>query len=421
MKDEDLINKFKDKNGKISPSKFKRYCNEEDKEYLKNRYPEFLDYLFSLKRIFYHIDILPKCEYCGKTIFALHQRWCNQKCQMNDPKFKQYRNNVINQEIKKEKFEKTCLNKFGTKSPLQNKEIKDKISDTNIKKYGVKNILNAKCIQDKIKKIFKEKYGVDNPGQIKEVKDKIRQTNLNRYGVNCSWKRKEVKEKTKQTFLSKYGIENYMQSDDFLQKSKETCLEKYGVEQYTKTKEFKDYITKNKNIINNKIKNTFLNKYGVEYAVQLPKIKNKIISTKRKNNTFNTSKPEEELYLYIKEKYPSVIRQYKDKERYPYCCDFYISELDLFLELNGTWTHGGHPFNSNSIEDQHILQEWKSKNTKYYDNAIKTWTIKDVEKRETAKINNLNFKEVWSLKEGKEFINELYFCYKHKYKTICLI
>lgn len=45
---------------------------------------------------------------------------------------------------------------------------------------------------------------------------------------------------------------------------------------------------------------------------------------------------------------------------------------------------------------------------KYYLNAIKIWTIKDVEKRNCAKEHNLNFKEVWSLQEGKEFINDLY-------------
>ena len=31
----------------------------------------------------------------------------------------------------------------------------------------------------------------------------------------------------------------------------------------------------------------------------------------------------------------------------------------------------------------------------------------DVEKRNCAKEHNLNFKEVWSLKEGKEFIDNL--------------
>lgn len=40
--------------------------------------------------------------------------------------------------------------------------------------------------------------------------------------------------------------------------------------------------------------------------------------------------------------------------------------------------------------------------------SITIWTIKDVEKRNCAKENNLNFKEVWSLKEGKEFIDKLF-------------
>ena len=136
-----------------------------------------------------------------------------------------------------------------------------------------------------------------------------------------------------------------------------------------------------------------------------------MIETKRKNHTFNTSKPEEELYLNKKKKFPSVIRQYKDNTRYPFCCDFYIPELDYFIELNGTWTHGKHPYNKTNINDKEQLEIWESKGKeghKYYLNAIKIWTIKDVEKRNCAKEHNLNFKEVWSLKEGKEFIDDLY-------------
>lgn len=34
--------------------------------------------------------------------------------------------------------------------------------------------------------------------------------------------------------------------------------------------------------------------------------------------------------------------------------------------------------------------------------AITIWTIKDVEKRNCAKEHKLNFKEVWSLDEGKK-------------------
>lgn len=164
-------------------------------------------------------------------------------------------------------------------------------------------------------------------------------------------------------------------------------FKKYGVSSWSKTNDFKQMLKENRE-----------------------KIENKKNDTKRKNHTFNSSKIEEELYLYIKEKFPSVKRQYKDNERYPWCCDFYIKELDYFIELNGSWTHGNHPFDSLSKEDQDRLKEMKTKavNSKYYNNAIKNWTERDVNKRNKAKENNLNFKEVWSLKEGKEFIDKLY-------------
>ena len=42
-----------------------------------------------------------------------------------------------------------------------------------------------------------------------------------------------------------------------------------------------------------------------------------------------------------------------------------------------------------------------------YLNEIKTWVVSDVNKRNKAKENHLNFKEVWNLDEGKEFINKL--------------
>ena len=38
---------------------------------------------------------------------------------------------------------------------------------------------------------------------------------------------------------------------------------------------------------------------------------------------------------------------------------------------------------------------------------IEGWTISDVNKRETAKRNDLNFHEFWNLNNAKEFINNL--------------
>ena len=77
-------------------------------------------------------------------------------------------------------------------------------------------------------------------------------------------------------------------------------------------------------------------------------------------------------------------------------CDFYLPKYDLFIEIQGSWTHGGHPFDKNNNDDIKILHKWISKNTKYYDNAIEVWTKRDVEKRQIAQINNLNFVEIFS-------------------------
>lgn len=129
------------------------------------------------------------------------------------------------------------------------------------------------------------------------------------------------------------------------------------------------------------------------------------------NNTWSSSKEEKILYNYIKQYFPDVITQYNKDIRYPYNCDFYIPLLDYFIELNGMWTHGKHPYNPNSLQDKQKIEKWKLKfnNGEHpmYLSAIENWTITDVKKRETAKENNLNYKEVWSLEEGKKFIDDL--------------
>lgn len=184
-------------------------------------------------------------------------------------------------------------------------------------------------------------------------------------------------------------------SKEKIDKCKDTCIDKYGVKStWCQDKKF----------------DTLKRKYGSIYVLQNKEISNKRYNTLKRNNSFNISKPEEELYLYIKEKFPEVKRQYKDKERYPFYCDFYIPELDLFLELNGNWTHGKHKYDPNSKEDNDILEKMKTRSLsghKYYDNAINTWTLRDPLKRKIALKNNLNFKEVWSLEEGKAYIDNL--------------
>lgn len=378
----------------------------------KGKYPNILEYLNSryddsdcmtetIRRIKYKLEERPVCKWCGGHV-----------------SFNGYHKGSMY-------YSACCC------SSCHAKYTKDKRFETNIKKYGRKNFGSAK----KVKEYWINNYGVDNPAKTDFVKRKMRETNLRKYGFNCSSKSEIVKEKSKQTCLKRYGVEYPGQIEEAKEKSKKTCLEKYGSEYYIgskdcleKTIEFSkqnynvDWFTKSEKI-KNKAKETMLRRYGVEYSMQIPKNKEYMsylmssyemqerrYNTMKRNHTFNSSSTEEELFLYIKSRFPTVVRQYKDKNRYPYFCDFYIPELDYFIELQGYYTHGKHPFNPNSNEDLQLIEYYKKK---YGEDCqpITIWSIKDVEKRDCAKRNHLNFKEVWSLEDGKNFVNDLYSVY----------
>ena len=83
---------------------------------------------------------------------------------------------------------------------------------------------------------------------------------------------------------------------------------------------------------------------------------------------------------------------WSNRKRY----DYYLSDYDLYIEIQGNWTHGKHPFNKNDKDDLNIVELWKSKKSNYYNKAINDWTQKDPLKRETAKNNNLNYLEIFS-------------------------
>lgn len=120
--------------------------------------------------------------------------------------------------------------------------------------------------------------------------------------------------------------------------------------------------------------------------------------TRKANNSFNTSNPEDVLYKTLQEenKTKTIYRNYKC-ERYPFYCDFYIVEDDLFIELNAHWTHGGKPYDPNDIECQEQLKIWeeKAKTSQFYKNAIETWTVRDVKKLQCADKNHLNYKVIY--------------------------
>ena len=138
----------------------------------------------------------------------------------------------------------------------------------------------------------------------------------------------------------------------------------------------------------------------------------KAYETKKKNGTFNTSSFEEDLCASLILRYGNtdVVREYNSDVRYPFRCDFYIKSLDLFIELNGHYTHGGHWFDENDEEDIKQLEEWKRRNKskKYgkYSGAIDVWTRRDVLKREMARKNNLNYVVLWNQGDISQWFEE---------------
>lgn len=310
-----------------------------------------------------------------------------------------------------------CANTFKNKS----QEHKDKIKQTCLKKYGTITNLQTEYNKEKSKQTCLKKYGVTNYTKTQKFKDQLKQTSLAKYGVEHHMKTNNSRKyfsnisdiclrKRQQTNNFKYGSLNYTQSQDYkkhqneyVEKQKSTCLNKYNTEWYQQTQEFKD-----------KYKQTCLDKYGVEHYSQTQECQQKIYNTKKKHNSFHISQNEEQVYQLLLTKFSKddIKRQYKSK-LYPFVCDFYIKSLDLYIEYNGHWTHGLYngkclgSFNKDNSEHIKILNLWKSKNTKFYKNAIYVWTILDPLKVKTAKENKINYKIFWNIEEVKEFINKI--------------
>ena len=209
----------------------------------------------------------------------------------------------------------------------------------------------------------------------KHVQQQFQKTVLERYGVTNPLKSEEIKNRCYQTNIKRYGGKSPLMNDKIKKKAQETCLKKYGVTSYLKTKDFKE----------------------------------KVLKTMKERGTLPHSKIEIKFYNYLLTlfKEDDIIQQYKN-DLYPYHCDFYIKSLDLYIEINGTWTHGMHPFDENNKDDIQKLNFWKSKNSPYYNSAINTWTNLDVNKRTIAKQNNLLFLAIYSIKIDvckQEFMN----------------
>lgn len=367
MSNQELIEYLTDNSGEYNKRINRKYLETHDLNILHILYNVYddLSEKTPVYEIYYrlknNLKKRPVCIICGKPVkytSGHYAKFCSKECQYSD----------LGKKITKEIKIKSNLEKYGVEHTSQLKEVTDKrtksradhvneiqqhVRESLYKKYGAYDVMHIPHILQKIKNTNLKKFGVEFPlQQLKkensEIYQKISQTCINKFGVDSSLKNKEVREKIKQTNIQKYGVDNPLKNKEIWKKSQD----------------------------------------------------NRQISSKSKleNNFLN--------YLKLKYEPDDIVTQYKSKE-YPYYCDFYIKSINLYIEIQGHWTHNDHPFDINNLNDQLIMNKWhtKSLSDKYYKNALNTWTIKDVEKRNTAIQNNLNYLEIFGKTDLNKYID----------------
>lgn len=336
---------------------FKNHIKPHIQNYLISRYSDISDPFESYIRIINQIDKTPLCPICNKpakfSIKSGYAATCGDKSCIYE-----YRKLSV-------------FNKYGVSSVSQLDSTKNKVKQTTIQHYGVSHVFQSDEIKEKIKNTCLLRYGVTNPAKSSIIKNKIKNTNLLKYKTISPLQNPIIKEKAINSLFARFQVRNASYSLEIQKYKQLTCLKRYGAFFHT----------------------------------QNPLIIDKIRNAKSINNTHSCSKEEDYAYQLIYKIYPNAIRHYKS-ELYPFNCDIYIEDLDLYIECNFHWTHGKHAFDSNNQNDLEILAIWKNKSQKspYYKSAIDTWTQRDVKKRTLAIQNHLNYIEFFTISELKNWI-----------------
>lgn len=327
----------------------KKYLNNHDDfaSYLKNRYSDIPEDMFSYRevmwRIKYGIEKRPVCKSCGKPVSFIgkqsHEKlgktkngyltFCCQKCSNNDS------------EVQK-KVKETSCKRYGEKREMSRK----KFEETMLLKYGAKNALQNKEILNRAKATIVEHYGVTSPAKSDFVKNKMAETNIKKYGYAAPACSPDVLDKIKKTNVKKYGSDSFFGSDAYKQ---------------------------------------MRNKHKKEWV-------EKAINSAVTNGTRYSSKPEEKMYellctIFGKD---NIARQYKSV-RYPFLCDFYLAKEDIYIEYNGTYFHCDCLYDEERDKEKYLkLVERCTEEHPSYKRVFDVWIKGDVEKYNVAKNNNLN-------------------------------
>lgn len=274
-------------------------------------------------------------------------------------------------------------------------------------------------------------HGIDNPFKLDEYQEKAAQTREERYGARYTMAEgsvfaDEARKKGRATRRSRERYTRVLTPDEIARRSARTAKtvrSRYGVDHVSQIPSAREAQRQRAEQYGKqwaeKARQTNIERYGfpswtmgdearreISKRMSSARVQRQSLATKKRNATLATFFSEDALYEllveYADQHGMTVVRQHRDEKRYPFAVDFYIPERDLFIELNGSWSHGGHWYESDREMDQKTVQTWykKGEKSQYYLNALGTWTERDVRKRAAARTAQLNYVTLWDGSEA---------------------
>ena len=330
-----------------------KYLNRhiELRDYLAHRYCDIPQDKFTFREVIWRIknkiEKRPKCYACGGDVkFVGKQSW--------------------------EKSGKTVngyLVFCSTKCSNSCEEVKNKVHSTNIERYGVPIPSQNEIFKEKFRNTMVSRYGVEHALQNKVILNRAKETSEKNYGVFPTMKNDDVKKLVKVTNIEKYGGPAPSCNSLVSEKIKKTNLERYGVESFLGSSEFKKLRDEHKTEWVEKSRNALL-----------------------ASGNINKSMPEKVMGELLKEIFgnENVLSQFRSED-YPFFCDFYLKNENLYIEYQGTYFHNYCLYDKERDRDKvEKLKEMANENHPSYKRIIDAWTIVDVKKFEKAKENSLN-------------------------------
>lgn len=383
-------------------ARFRSYPEME--EYLLHRFPEEgVSPREAIARIWHGIESRPCCPTCGTelsftgSMILPFKKYCKHECQLKNQEFIKHRTDHLDREKAHQRRRETLKKRYGSETYNN----RNKAFETMLDRYGGKTTFESPELIQKVHEAMKEKYGVDNIRKSEQFKEIARQTKAVRYG-DPNYTNRQQRE---QTMLERYGVKTTLESKELTEKGKRTKEQKYGDAEYCGRE---------------KAIKTMVERHGVLNPWQMPELRaridyDKINQIKRERGTLNSSRQEQRFLEILKDLYPGedIQTQYCDS-RYVnpesgrrYVVDFYISSLDLFIDLNGHYSHGTEPF-TGTKEQQTLLEIYRERGKvkKAYSTIAEVWGHRDVIKRQEAFRAGINRLEIFGCDFTKDTVQE---------------